>query len=345
MFKFNLRSTIFQDCFSTKYITVQMFDELSGWHVFPLKSSYIQNSNFFLKMGDRMFLMLFDPAAVKTYRGRGVGIVQTILYTTQDWRPIELNDINSLNEFCEKNGIKNIDVVHALLIKAASIIENKETGEKAIPMESVLEVLLGGMDKESDQYHQLNHEYQNAIAELGTLKLIKPINPINKILSARLSNPPENLMTLFTALMNTHFEWRKIANPHKQPFKYWLLLLGILGGTAAAAIAAYLLLGGNAGQPDLLEQIRAASEAGLDAPSNLELGATDDIFESVTNVVTEQIGGSGEQYTIEPATPEPAEVIPEPEPAAPEPEPIQNNNSTINQDDPEWLKEIDNEFN
>ena len=300
-----------------------------------------------------MFLMLFDPSAVKTYRAKGVGIVQTILYTTQDWKPIELNDLKTIDEFCAINKIKNIDIVHALLIKAAAILENKgskennvsnENNEGAIPMESVLDVLLAGLDPNSDQYAELNTQYQHAISELGATKLIKPVNPINKILAARMSNPPENLMTLFTALKNTHFEWSKIANPSKQPFKYWLLLLGVLGGISAVAIGAYLLLGDGAGTPDILEQIKAANDAGLKPPEPIESNNIgDQIFDSVSNVVKEQVG-AGEQYTVlEPEPePEPIQIEPEPEPA-----PIQIENSTqsnLKENDPQWLKDIEDEF-
>lgn len=275
MFKFSFTSKFLKDCFSTKYPTIQLFDGTGGWYCFPLRSHHIYDGKFFVKVGQRMYVLAVDQSKIQTYRGKMAPPIQTLLYNVKDTKPIDLADIKTIRDFCEANGIRKIHDVEALLICAYARYRHDDKGlnsDGLLSFSQVIDMLLDieGHPEGSRERSQRRSEYEDAVRRMGTAVLEGPLQPISSYLGNKLVDDPESINNLVVGASRMNFEWKNIANPAKGPFKYWLVVFGIIFGTIAAALAAYFLLGdGTASTEDIFDRLQQLDESGAEAPDDL----------------------------------------------------------------------------
>jgi len=332
MFKFSLTSRFLKDCFSVKYPTVQLFDDSGSWYCFPLKSSHIYDGKFMVRLNDRMFVLSVDPAKMLTYRAKGAPPIQTILYTTKDTKPIDLNDLRTVADFCKRNDIRKIHDVEALLICAyARYQHNYRKGgpdNEALSFEAVISMLLEveGRKEGTAEYDARRAEYEEAVRRMGRLDLVEPVQPVANYLGNKLFDDPESITSMIVGASRMDFQWKKIANPAKSPTKWWMLILGVLGGLVVAIVAAYFFLGdGGGAQQDVFDQIAALDAQGVEAPEDFDTGGdsligqlfeeadkgpdvgegTSDLFDAVSGAIGGGIEDLVAPNAVPPEPPEP----------------------------------------
>lgn len=303
MFKFSMASRFLKDCFSTKYPTIQLFDGTGGWYCFPLRSHHIYDGKFFVRVGQRMYVLSIDQSKMQTYRGKMAPPIQTLLYNVKDTKPIDLADIKTIRDFCEANGIRRIHDVEALLICAYSRYQNDPehvAPNEILSFSQVVDMLLAieGHKEGSPERAARRSEYEDAIRRMGTSKLEGPLQPISSYLGNKLVDDPESINNLVVGASRMNFEWKNIANPAKGPFKYWLLVLGIILGTVVAAGAAYYFLGTDVtSTEDIFEKLQELDESGAEAPDDLAGDGTliDELFAEADNdafdSISDTVGG------------------------------------------------------
>lgn len=325
MFKFSMASRFLKDCFSTKYPTIQLFDGTGGWYCFPLRSNHIYDGKFFVRVGQRMYVLAIDQSKIQTYRGKMAPPIQTILYNVRDTKPIDLADIKTVRDFCERNNIRKIHDVEALLICAYARYQNDGSfvrPDEVLSFGQVINMLLDieGHPEGSRERSERKGEYEDAVRRMGTSTLEGPLQPVSTYLGNKLVDDPESINNLVVGASRMNFEWKAIANPAKGPFKYWLLVLGIIFGTIAAAGAAYYFLGdgGGASPEDIFERLKTLDESGAEAPDDLTGGGdtlVDQLFAEGNSDAFDSIADTVGGFV------DPGPEIP-PEPPEPEPEPV-----------------------
>jgi len=273
-----------------------------------------------------MYVLAIDQSKIQTYRGKGAPPIQTLLYNTKDTKPIDLADVKTIRDFCEANGIRKIHDVEALLIcayaryqhDAAFVAENE-----VLSFSQVINMLLDieGHAEGSAERSSRRAEYEAAVRRMGTSTLEGPLQPISSYLGNKLVDDPESINSLVVGASRMNFEWKNIANPAKGPFKYWLLVLGIIVGTAVAAGAAYFFLGdgGGASPEDIFEKLKDLDESGAEAPDDITAGedgligqliaeADNDAFDDISDTIGGFIG-AGPGGSVPPPPPA-ADVVP-----------------------------------
>lgn len=301
MLKFNLKGTAFADCFSTKYITAQIFDDLNGWLVFPLKQSYIIDGKFILKLGEQLLVLRVDMDKIQTYRHKAARPVQTVLYTTKDIDPLDLNDNATIEAFCVENDIEQIDHIQGILIQAVHLLAEQGAQNGPVGFSEALESILSTFEPNSLEYTREKAKYAKAINAISVEHLIGPTAPICKYLGRNMRNNPITIGNILVLAKSIEHEWKEIANPAKSPFKHWMLLLGLLGGISVIGIAAWFFMGGDpmSQQQDLIEAIQSAEQAGLQpdevwpendgpapAPADPEPNTEPDLFDGISDFTT-----------------------------------------------------------
>jgi len=280
--RFSMMSRFLKDCFSTKYPTVQLFDSVGGWYCFPLKNTHIYDGKFMVKIGDRMYVLAVDLSKMMTYRGKGAPPIQTILYNVKDTKPIDLSDLQTIEDFCKTNGIRKIHEAEALLICAYARYQSAylaKSDREGVPdvdtlsFEAVIDMLLEveGHPVNSSERAKRRMEYEDAVKRMGRDNLLQPVQPIASYLGNKLVDDPESITSLIVGASRMDFQWKKISNPAKSPTKWWMLMLGILGVVGIAAVLGYVFLGGDIGtsQEDVFERLKQLQDSGVEAPDDL----------------------------------------------------------------------------
>lgn len=294
---FSIKGAVFPDAFTHKYVTAQVFDELGTWHIFPLREKYVMDGKFLVRIGKRMILLNTDLTKMKTYRYRGSKPVQTLLYTSRDAKPFDPDDLDTIREFCETNGISKINHMQAILIQAYAMLA-QDHREQAIGFDDVIEQMIAPLagKKTEEEIAEKKAEYLDVIRDLGTKKLKGPLEPINKYLGRRMQDNPNTMANTIVNLKSANYEWKDISHPAKSPFSHWLLVAIIIGVTAAAGIGLWVLSGGtgdlNTGDLKMLAESGLTPEqlgftVGTDEPP--EQG--NDIFDFVANTTESVLEG------------------------------------------------------
>ena len=271
-----LRTPVLRDCFTSKYITAQIFDETGGWHAVPLIQRYMHNDHVFVKLGEKIILLKVDMQRIHTYRQSMSRPIQTLLYTTRDYMPFDPADEKTIEVFCKKNGITKLGPTQSLFIHAASMLEEKDKKGNfvtdSIRVTEVVNQLVSTLSPESKGHATRVAELQNAASTMGAIELMSPIKPMSDILDRKMHNNPEALFSSYQSLKNLNFEWKKIANPAKTPFGHWALVLLIMGMIGVVGIVAYAfdagLVGGNSG--NALDELLEKSKQFIDPDAYLD---------------------------------------------------------------------------
>ena len=209
-----------KDAFSAKYPTMQIFGPDGSWHLIPLRKT--EGSVIFVKISNNVYPFLLDYSKLKTYRYRGAKIIQTILYSIDDIFPIDTNAMEKLRAYSEKNQIGSYQYDSAaLIIQAKQALDSQEDKDGYISVSDIISNTV-----ESDK---IEIAVKNLFESTGIVKLTRPSAEVSEFLSTRLTANPSTLANAFLSLKQMDWEWRKIANPAKGPFKHWMLIIGMAG--------------------------------------------------------------------------------------------------------------------
>jgi len=294
---FGLKSKIFQDCFSSKYITIIVYDESDSFHVFPLRNDYIIDSKFFVRIHDQIYPFLIDSQYIKTYRSKSVSPVRVINYTTRDYRPLDLAEIYDVEKFCEQNNVNEIDEsVAKVIIGINTLLKSNTDPAHMITIDDLLNFYLGDIkDKESEEYKKEYRSLMLGYQKIGTDNIRGPTDPVSRFLGKKIHGNPISISNLLMTLRHMDYEWKRISNPAKGPFKHWLLLFAIIGIVSAIGIVAYFVMGGPSEADSIYDAISRLDQAGVEAPAELTpaqelfneeiVGEQTDTFDAVNDLV------------------------------------------------------------
>ena len=340
-FRFKLNNTVFQDCFSPKYLTAQIFDELGTWYVVPLKQRYVIDGKFLVRLGSRLLMLSIEQSKIYTYRHRAARAVQTLLYSTKDRKPIDLADHDVIEEFCKLNNIEHIDLAKAILIQAVNTLnaDRDENDAAVIGLTETVEKLMANIPQDDPTRQGQYSEYMQAVREIGADGLKGPTAPISRYLASQLADSPETLGNVIVVHDAIKKEWVKVANPAKTPFNYLLLVVGLVAAAIAIGALVYWFGAGGGSSPDILSQIEQFQQQGLSpadvgieskqtpdpAPAPAAEDAPKDIFDTVADF--------SDDLLDPPAAPAPA-------PAA-EPDPVAANQTQFSEQEQEILAEME----
>ena len=263
-----LKTPMLRDCFTSKYITAQIFNEGGGWDCVPLVQDYMHDDHIFVRLGKKVLFLKVDMTAIHTYRQVMSRPIQTMLFTTQDYMPFIPGEQKKLEVFCKKNGINRIGPVQAMFLHAASLLEQRnkkgEIVQESIKIEDVIKSLTDTLNPDSEDYATQVTDLESAASDLGTVKIMTPIKPISDILDKKMHNSPLSIFQGFDSLRRANFEWIKIASPARTPFGHWMLVVAIIGMVGLMAAVAYAydagLIGGSSGLGALDELLEKAQE-------------------------------------------------------------------------------------
>jgi len=225
-----------------------------------------------VRIKDRLFVLAVDQSKIQTYRGAGAAPVQTILYNVKDTKPIDLSDIQTIHDFCVRNNIRKIHETEAMLICAYAQYQQQHKDVDVISFGTIIELLLDieGLPENSAERAARSTQYNEAVRRMGTDNLVGPLQPISSYLGNKLVDDPESINGLVVGASRMDYEWKKIANPAKTPFKHWALVLCIIGGLGAVGAAGYYFLGDpTVSQEDVFDKLKDLDESGAIAPDDL----------------------------------------------------------------------------
>ena len=302
-----LRTPMLRDCFTSKYITAQIFDDAGGWHCVPLVQEYMHDDHIFVRLGKKVLLLKIDMAAIHTYRQKTSRPIQTLLYSTQDYMPFIPGDEKYIQKFCKVNGITKLGPIQAMFIHAASMLEERdEKGElmrESIKMSDIVEFLTSTLNPDTEQFATERAKLESAAEDMGTTDVLTPTKPMADILDKKMHNNPEALFQGYLSLKNVNWEWKKIANPARTPFGHWALVLVFMGLIVMVALGAYaydagLLTSGTgvSALDELLEKSREFTDpdAYRDSLDGTDGDSSTTTVEEEFNKITEEAGKAKE---------------------------------------------------
>ena len=264
-----------------------------------------------VKIRDQVYPFLLDASKLKTYRYRGSKTVQTILYSLEDAIPIDPENLVKIAQNAKRSGITKIDQNSAaLILRAHELLLGDETRTSISVDEIQRDMVARGEDP-----GQIISDFT---AATGILSVTRPLPDVVEYLTERLMVSPSAFSTGLFELKTLGWEWKRIANPSKGPFKHWLLL--ILAVVSVGGTACVMVLGYEAGWFD-----NFGSPGGLDwneLASQFPGGPPNEILSELTGVdilptpapVAPVIEDPGIRVESEPVVPEP--VAPAPAPAS-----------------------------
>jgi len=305
--QFNLKSKVLEDCFGSKYITVLVFDDSGGFYAFPLKNDYLLDSKFFVRINDQILLLDLDHRYIETYRHKLAKPVRIILYTTHDYRPVKLSELRDIESFCKQNRIESIDEDMAKVLIAVSAITEQHiklgSEHTVVTIDDILSYYLKGMDENSVEYLEQRTNLIRAHTDLNLVNVLGPLDPVTQYLKSKIYGNPLSLANVIMTLRNMDFEWRKISNPAKGPFKHWLLIAIIIGVIISIGVAGYFLSAPDSSQDvfDALVRLDQAGAPPIEEPASspaqdlFNEDVTSNVFDSVDDIIDNALDSGSSQ--------------------------------------------------
>ena len=278
----NTGITNIADAFNSKYPTMQIFSEAGTWDVIPLRK--ISSGLIFVKVRGKVYPFVLDASKMKTYRYKGGKVIQTILYDIEDAYPIDPATLRRLREYADKNNVTNWTEQGVIAVQMAYDYLHNDPEHT--------EVYIEDLCKSNFESPNMELEIKTMIENVGAKSLVKPTPQLAEVFDRKINLDPKMMAQGIMELKNELFEYRKIANPAKTPFKGWIMIFALIGIFGAIAVGGWYadqegllsgdndLLGGN------VEDIDWESLQNLGSPQELlggfELDPLDIIPENQT---------------------------------------------------------------
>ena len=264
----NTGITNIADAFNSKYPTMQIFSEAGTWDVIPLRK--ISSGLIFVKVRGKVYPFVLDASKMKTYRYKGGKVIQTILYDIEDAYPIDPATLRRIQEYGEENGVTHWTEQGAIAVQMAYDYLHNDPEHT--------EVYIEDLCKKSFDAPDLEYIIKTMIQDVGSNTLVKPTPQLADVFDKKINTDPKMITQGIMELKTELFEYRKIANPAKTPFKGWVMLFCIIGIVGVIGIAGWY----------------ADQEGLLSGDNNLLSGNVEDIdWESLQNLGSpkELLGG------------------------------------------------------
>ena len=274
--------TNIQDCYSTKWLTMEVISPSGIIDIIPLKK--LSSDLIFVKIRGEVYPFILDATKIKTYQYKNGQTVRIIHYDIRDIRPIDFADLRRAKEYGDLHGIDAWDEAGLnAVIMAYNYLKDKEDQS---------EVYIEELVKHYIDTPNVSKTAKQWIEEIGTDKIIQPPDDIVRSFKQKLNMDVRPLAEGISRLKTEDWQHRKIANPAKTPFKGWIMIFALIGIIGAIAVGGWYadqegllsgdsdLLGGN------VEDIDWESLQNLGSPQELlggfELDPLDIIPENQT---------------------------------------------------------------